>query len=113
MTNLQIHKRYTIASAVNLEAEFESRGSYTGGPRFNSQMNHFFQMLNFGHVTTGRVRRLLTNERGYGAIAVSSVEVSHELRDVFVNRSGRFQYRVIVSSLADEVFVSFATASAI
>ena len=47
-------------------------------------------MLNFDHVTAGRVRRLLTNEREYEAIAVSSVEVSYELRDVFVNRSGRF-----------------------
>ena len=90
MTNLQIHKTYTIASAVNLEAEFESRGSYAGGPRFNSQMNHFFQMLNFGHVTAGRVRRLLTNERRHGAIAVSSVEVPYKLRDIFVNRSGGF-----------------------
>jgi hypothetical protein len=70
-------------------------------------------MLNFGHVTAGRVRRLLTNERGYRAIAVSSVEVFHELRDVFVNRSGRFKRWVIVSSPANKVLVSFATASAI
>jgi len=59
------------------------------------------------------MRRLLTNERGYRAIAVSSVEVSYELRDVFVNRSGRFKRRVIVSSLADEVLESFTTAAAI
>ena len=90
MTNLQIHKTYTIASAVNLEAEFETRGSCAGGPRFNSQMNRFSQMLNFGHVTAGRVRRLLTDERGYGAIAVSPVEVPNKLWDIFVNRSGGF-----------------------
>jgi hypothetical protein len=70
-------------------------------------------MLKFSHITTGRVRRLLTNERRYGAIAVSSVEVSYKLRDVFVNRSGRFKRRVIVSSLANKVLVSFATTSVI
>ena len=113
MINLQIHKTYTIASAVNLEAEFETRGSGAGDPRFNSQMNRFFQMLNFSRVTAGRVRRLLTNERGYGAIAVSSVEVSYKLRDVFVNRSGRFKHRVIISSLANKVLVSFTTAAVV
>ena len=70
-------------------------------------------MLNFSRITIGRVRRLLTNERGYGAIAVSLVEVSYELRDVFVNRSGRFKRRVIISSLANKILVSFTTAAVV
>ena len=64
-------------------------------------------------MTAGRVQRLLTNERGYRAIAVSSVEVSYKLRDVFVNRSGRFKRRVIVSSPANKVLVSFTMAAAV
>ena len=53
------------------------------------------------------------NELGYRAITVSLVEVSYELRDVFVNRLGRFKHRVIISSLANKVLVSFTIASVI
>jgi hypothetical protein len=70
-------------------------------------------MLKFSYITIGRVRRLLTNKRRYGAIAVSSVEVSYKLRDVFVNRSGRFKRRVIIFSLANKVLVSFTTAAVV
>ena len=59
------------------------------------------------------MQRLLTNEQGYRAIVVSLVEVSYELRDVFVNRLGRFKHRVIISSLANKVLVSFTIASVI
>ena len=59
------------------------------------------------------MQRLLTNEREYRAIAVSSVEVSYELRDVFINHSDRFKRRVIISSLANKVLVSFTTAAAV
>jgi hypothetical protein len=61
----------------------------------------------------GWVQRLLTNERRYGSIAVSAMEVSHKLGNVLVNRASRFERRVIVSSLADEVLVSFTTAAAV
>jgi hypothetical protein len=61
----------------------------------------------------GRVRRLLTDEQRHGSIAVSAIEVSYKLRYVFVNRASRFKRRVIVSSLANEVLVSFAAAAAV
>jgi hypothetical protein len=53
------------------------------------------------------------NERWYRLITVSAMEVSYELRDVFVNRTGRFKRQVIVSSLANEVLVSLTTAAAV
>jgi hypothetical protein len=93
MTNLQICRTYTLAAAASQGPESEIRGSCVGGPGFNSQMNRFSQISRFSdfdQVAAGRVRRLLTNERRYGAIAVSPVEVPNELRDVFVNRSGGF-----------------------
>jgi hypothetical protein len=46
-------------------------------------------------------------------ISVSAVEVSYKLRDIFVNRSGRFKRRVIVSSLANKVLVSLTIAAVI
>jgi hypothetical protein len=79
-------------------------------------MDHLFpdlRMLVSDQVTVGRVRRLLAYERRYGSVAVAAMEVSHKLRDVFVNRTSRFKRRVIVSSLANEVLVSFTTAAAV
>jgi len=59
------------------------------------------------------VQRLLAYEQGYRSVAVVAVEVSHELRDVFEDHACWFKRRVIVSSPADEVLVSFATTAAV
>jgi hypothetical protein len=53
------------------------------------------------------------NEQRYRSISVTAVEVPNKLRDIFVNRSGGFKRRVIVSSLANEILVSLTTAAAI
>jgi hypothetical protein len=53
------------------------------------------------------------NKQKYRSISVTAVEVPNKLRDIFVNRSGRFKRWVIVSSLANEVLVSLTTAVAI
>jgi hypothetical protein len=53
------------------------------------------------------------NEQQYRLVTVSAMEVSYELRDVFVNRIGRFKRRVIISSPANEVLVSLTIAAAV